>query len=116
MGRPKGGTRKSYTVEEKLNAINQLLEGKTTREVGKILNIHHSMLCRWLQKYNELGEKGLEHKKTMGNSLFMKYSKKKQLTEIEKLEYENLKLRIENKQLKKGYVVKGDGSIVVFKK
>ena len=34
----------------------------------------------------------------------------------EKLEYENMKLRIENERLKKGYLVKGDGSIVVFKK
>ena len=29
---------------------------------------------------------------------------------------ENLKLRIENERLKKGYLVKGDGSVVVFKK
>ena len=34
----------------------------------------------------------------------------------EKLEYENMKLRIENERLKKGYLVKGDGSVVVFKK
>ncbi len=34
----------------------------------------------------------------------------------EKLEYENMKLKIENERLKKGYLMKGDGSIVVFKK
>ena len=34
----------------------------------------------------------------------------------EELEYENMRLRIENERLKKGYLVKGDGSIVVFKK
>ena len=33
----------------------------------------------------------------------------------EELEYENMRLRIENERLKKGYLVKGDGSIVVFK-
>ena len=44
----------------------------------------------------------------------MKYSAKKNLTEIEKLEYENMKLRIENERLKKGYLVEGDGQIVVF--
>ena len=37
-------------------------------------------------------------------------------TAQEKLEYEIMKLRIENERLKKGYLVKGDGSIVVFKK
>ena len=41
---------------------------------------------------------------------------KKNLTDIEKLELENMKLRIENERLKKGYLVKGDGSIVAFKK
>lgn len=34
----------------------------------------------------------------------------------EKLEYENMRLRIENERLKKGYLVKGDGSIVAYKK
>ena len=29
---------------------------------------------------------------------------------MEKLEYENMKLRIENERLKKGYMMKGDGS------
>ena len=42
--------------------------------------------------------------------------KKKKLTDMEKLQYENMKLRIENERLKKGYLVKGDGSVVVFKK
>ena len=35
---------------------------------------------------------------------------------MEKLEYENMKLRIENERLKKGYLVKGDGSVVAFVK
>ena len=43
-------------------------------------------------------------------------NEKKNLTDIEKLELENMKLRIENERLKKGYLMKGDGSIVVFKK
>ena len=35
---------------------------------------------------------------------------------MEKLQYENMKLRIENERLKKGYLVKGDGLVVAFKK
>ncbi len=35
---------------------------------------------------------------------------------MEKLQYENMKLRIEVERLKKGYQVKGDGSVVIFKK
>ena len=45
----------------------------------------------------------------------MKYSRRKSLTSMEKLEYENMKLRIENERLKKGYMVKGDGSVVIYK-
>jgi len=41
---------------------------------------------------------------------------RKKLSDMEKLELENMKLRIENERLKKGYQVKGDGSVVVFKK
>ena len=68
-----------------------------------------------LKKYLEQGEVGLENKKKPGNPL-SKYMNKKQLSDIEKLEYENMKLKIENERLKKGYIVKGDGSVVVFKK
>ena len=71
------------------------------------------MLSTQIKKYIEKGEKGLINKKKPGNPL-IKYSKKKQLTDIEKLEYDNMKLRIENERLKKGYLVKGDGQIVVF--
>ena len=59
--------------------------------------------------------KGLENKKKLGNSL-VKYCNRKNLTKEEQLEYENMKLRIENELLKKGYLMKGDGSIVKFTK
>ena len=71
------------------------------------------MLNKWLKKYLENGEEGLKNQKKPGNAL-SKYSMKKNLTEYERLEYENMKLRIENERLKKGYLVKGDGQIVVF--
>ena len=71
------------------------------------------MYNNWLKKYLEFGEDGLESKKKPGNPL-AKYTNKKKLTDIEKLQYENMKLRIENERLKKGYIVKGDGQIVVF--
>lgn len=44
--------------------------------------------------YLNYGEQALKNKKKPGNPL-IKYSQRKQLTEIEKLEYENMKLRIE---------------------
>jgi transposase len=73
------------------------------------------MINNWIKKYRENGYEGLINKKKPGNPL-SKYSNKKNLSEMEKLQYENMKLRIENERLKKGYLVKGDGSVVVFKK
>ena len=63
------------------------------------------------KKYVEQGEESLENKRKPGNPL-MKYSRRKELSDLEKLEYENMRLRIENERLKKGYMMKGDGSVV----
>ena len=105
-----------WSKEEKLRIINRVLENyESTSEVSKDENISNGLLNNWIKKYRELGEKGLENKRKPGNPL-MKYSKRKELTELEKLEYENMKLRIENERLKKGYMMKGDGSYVMYKK
>ena len=51
------------------------------------------------------GIDALENKRKPGNPL-AKYSNRKELSEIEKLEYEVMKLKIENERLKKGYTSK----------
>ncbi len=84
-------------------------------DVEKKYNISHSLTGKWRKDYLEKGENCLINQKKPGNPL-CKYSSRKNLTEIEKLEYENMKLRIEVERLKKGYQVKGDGSVVIFKK
>ncbi len=58
---------------------------------------------------------GLKNKTKPGNPL-SKYSNKKNLTKEEQLEYENMKLRIENEMLKKGFLMKEDGMYVKFTK
>lgn len=73
------------------------------------------MLRHWVKKYVEQGEESLENKRKPGNPL-MKYSRRKELSDLEKLEYENMRLRIENERLKKGYMMKRDGSVVMYKK
>lgn len=116
MGRPKGGKNKYWTKEEKLRIVKKVTEeGLSSKQVAKEKNIDSGMIRRWVRKYLEEGEISLENKKKPGNPL-VKYSGKNNLTDIEKLEYENMKLRIENERLKKGYIVKGDGTIVIFKK
>ena len=92
-----------------------MIDGRSCWEIDREDGINHSSTNNWVKKYNERGIEGLENKKKPGNPL-CKYSSRKNLTEIEKLEYENMKLRIEVERLKKGYQVKGDGSVVIFKK
>lgn len=116
MGRPKGIStpRRNWSKEEKLKAVKRVLDNhETAEDVRKELNINSGLLHAWIQKYLNDGEKGLINKIKPGNPL-AKYQSKKQLTDIEKLEYENMKLRIENERLKKGYWVEGDGQVVIF--
>ena len=116
MGRPKGIStpRRNWSKEEKLKAVKRVLDNhETAEDVRKELNINSGLLHSWIQKYLKDGEKGLENKIKPGNPL-AKYQSKKNLTDIEKLQYENMKLRIENERLKKGYMVEGDGQVVIF--
>ena len=114
MGRPKGGKNKYWSKEEKLKLIKEHLDNNiSTNEITTRENISNGMYNNWLKKYLEYGEKGLENKKKPGNPL-SKYMNKKQLNDIEKLEYENMKLRIENERLKKGYLVEVDCQVVIF--
>ena len=58
-----------------------------------------------MKKYNEGGLEALENKRKPGNPL-AKYSRRKELTDIEKLEYELMLYKIEVERLKKGYTEK----------
>lgn len=106
--------KRNWSKEEKLKAVNRvLINHETAEDVRKDLDINPGLLHAWIKKFLENGEKGLENKIKPGNPL-SKYMNKKELTDIEKLEYENMKLKIENERLKKGYMVEGDGQIVIF--
>ena len=107
---------RNWSKEEKIRIINKVIkDGISARQVAKEEDISAGMLGKWIKKYLNQGEDSLINKKKPGNPL-MKYSKRKSLTKEEQLEYENMKLRIENELLKKGYLMKGDGSIVKFMK
>ena len=115
-GRPRGGTNKYWTAKEKEKILLECKEkGIGGTKAAKEYGISKSQYFNWTKAYLEQGIKGLENKKKPGNPI-CKYSKRKNLTKEEQLEYENMKLRIENEMLKKGYLVKGDGTIVKFMK
>lgn len=112
----KGQKFKQWTAEEKYKIIKPALEfEKSTWDITKETGLSNGMINSWIKKYREEGMNGLTSKKKPGNPL-VKFSSKKNLTDMEKLQYENMKLRIENERLKKGYLMKGDGSVVKFKK
>ena len=112
----KGQKFKYWTAEEKYKIIKPALDlEKNTWDITRETGLNNGMINNWLKKYRETGIDGLTPKKKPGNPL-SKYSRRKNLSEIEQLQYENMKLRIENERLKKGYLVKGDGSVVAFKK
>jgi Transposase. len=105
-----------WSKDEKLRIINRvIIDGLSITQVSKEEDISLGMLSNWVNLYIKKGEDALENKRKPGNPL-MKYSRRKELSDIEKLEYENMKLRIENERLKKGYMMKGDGSFVMYKK
>ena len=64
--------------------------------------ISHGMIGTWVIKFNKGGIEALENQRKPGNPL-MKYSRRKELTDIEKLEYELMLYKIEVERLKKGY-------------
>lgn len=117
MGRPKGKSinkNRYWSKEEKLRIVLKVINHENSLSIiSNEESVNPGQLHSWIKKYLENGEVGLENKIKPGNPL-SKYMNKKELTDIEKLEYDNMKLRIENERLKKGYLVKGDGQVVMF--
>ena len=112
----KGQKYRQWTVDEKFKIIEPILNmNKSSVQITKETGINNGLITAWVHKYREKGLEGLKNKKKPGNPL-SKYSNKKKLSKEEQLEYENMKLRIENELLKKGYLMKGDGTIVKFTK
>ncbi|XP_065671907.1 uncharacterized protein LOC136089754 [Hydra vulgaris] len=55
--------RKSYTLKEKVDALNHLNYGMLSRDVAKKYNVHKSMITRWKSKEKEIYNKYNENKK-----------------------------------------------------
>ena len=103
MGRPKGGKNREWSKEEKLKYVLMVINGeKSATQIQREYGINKSMVSKWIKKFNDGGIDVLANKHKPGNPL-VRYSRRKELTELEKLEYENMLLRIENERLKKGY-------------
>ena len=107
MGRPKGGKNRNYTPEYKLTIVKRHIERyEALNDIARDENLSDGMIANWCKAYRSNGIDGLKPKKK-GNPFNKLFSKS--LTKQERLELENLKLRIEIERLKKGYQIKGGG-------
>lgn len=107
-GRPKGGKNRKYTYEFKLKVVQDREENHLSwPDLEKKYEVAQSVMIRWAKLYGEgLLETG---RKRTGNPYSALHTSKS-LSKEERLELENLKLKIENERLKKGYLVKGGGA------
>src|SRR5574344_20766 len=112
----KGQKFRNWTADEKYKIIKPVLDmEKSTHDITREIGLNSGMVCNWIKAYREKGIDGLTPKRKPGNPL-SKFCNKKNLTKEEQLEYENMKLRIENEMLKKGFLMKEDGMYVRFMK
>ncbi|MDO4940398.1 MAG: transposase [Erysipelotrichaceae bacterium] len=108
MGRPKGGKNRKYSYEFKLKAVQDLFDRHLSlNEVCLKHDISMGTLQVWQRLYKE-GSLKEGRVRNRGNK-FSALHLSEHLTKEQRLELENLKLRIENERLKKGYQVKGGG-------
>ena len=82
-------TRPSYTRQFKKDAVILVTEhGYSCDEVARRLGVDRSTIFNWVRKFKEEGEKSLDRKKVAES-------------ELQRLEKENNRLKMENEILKK---------------
>lgn len=113
----KGQKFREWNKNDKYKMIKPLLNYEATfSEISRKYNVSRGLLSAWINKYRKFGIEGLENKKKPGNPMTKYFTTKNFNSKEEKLEYENMKLRIENEMLKKGFLMKEDGTYVKFMK
>jgi len=92
-----------WSKEEKHRIIKRLFDEEIgLRELCRQEIITTTLIYKWKAAFLEHGIGGLENSIKPRNPL-VKLQNKKHLTEVESLQYENMKLKIENARLKKHY-------------
>lgn len=104
-----------YTAKEKIEMVKRYLnDGVPCKQIAREENMTTSNIRRWVKNYQEHGESYFyEEQRGHGSgpgNRFAALHLSKKITKEERLELENIQLRIENERLKKGYIVKGVGA------
>lgn len=100
MGHPVGKSNRYYSKEEKLRIVKEVMSGRGSKDVGRETGVGDRLIRSWITLYMEQGEAALENKRSPGNPL-CRYSKKKDMSEVEQLRYELAKAELELAKLKK---------------
>jgi transposase len=95
-------TKTSYSFEVKLEVVRKVVDdGATVQQVAKEYGLSSDQLLQtWVRTYRRLGEDGLKPK-PRGRQPKDADSPSKELTDLQRLEQENVRLRAENAYLKK---------------
>ena len=98
------GKHRKYTPDFKTQCVKEVLEGrKSEQEIARENGMALHNVQRWIRDYQEHGEEYFyqEHRGNRSGNPYAALHTKKNLSELERLGLENLKLRIENERLKK---------------
>ena len=104
---------RKFSPDFKIKCVKKVLEQHLSQwEVSREYNVARSVIQKWITNYQKHGEPYFyeEHRGKGSGNPFAALHTSKSLSREERLELENLKLRIENERLKKGYMVKGVGA------
>lgn len=104
---------RKYTAEFKIEVVKKITEEHIgIKEISRQNSMDSRVVRNWLKIYQEYGEAYFyeEHRGNNKGNPYAALHRSKSLSKEERLELENLKLKIENERLKKGYMVKGVGA------
>lgn len=105
----KGQKFRKWSKEEKLEIVRKHLEDHISiKTLGPQYGADISMICKWVKRYIEEGEAGLERRG--GGNPYAALHTSKSLSEVDRLKLVIAKQEIEIERLKKGYTVKGVGT------
>lgn len=111
MGRPKGGTNRQWTNEERLKYVLMYEEDHMPiPTLSRKHGIPEGTMRTWIRRYRSGGVESLNPEKLHRGNRFSALHSRKSLSENERLTLLVEKLQIENERLKKGYIVKGVGA------
>ena len=108
-----------YTLEERLEIGRRVYDGEISRyEAAEQYGINDQTARNYMRMYRDANQLPAKQGKRAGSTLLFKYDRAgmedfEAMTK-EDLIHELIKARITEARLKKGYEVKGDGTVILY--